>query len=239
MQDAHWAARLGLGIDKPDVRLVVHWVAAPTPESYYQEAGRAGRDGRRSRCVVLWHPDDGVIHRRQLGVTFPDRRLVEHAWRDPARLRRLPSAVATSVERLRLELRPERGPVDWTRVHLRRRRAEARLAVIEAYLRNGGCRRSRLLAYFGETRGACAGCDRCGFDALAPRLPAPAAERLARLREAVGGRRGAWGGALFEPETLVRLALHPPRDGAGLAAVPGVGAVLAERLGATLLDALR
>jgi len=229
----------GMGIDKPDVRLVVHWVAPPTPESYYQEAGRAGRDGRRSRCVVLWQPNDGAIHRRQLGVTFPDRRLVEHAWRDPARLRRLPSTVATSVERLRLELRPEEGPVDWARVRVRRRRAEARLAVIEAYLRSGGCRRSRLLAYFGETRGACAGCDHCSEDAVAPRLPVPAAERLARLQEAVGGRRGAWGGALFEPETLVRLALHPPRDGAGLAAVPGVGAVLAERLGATLLDALR
>jgi len=67
----------GMGIDKPDVRLVVHWVAPPTPESYYQEAGRAGRDGRRSRCVVLWQPNDGAIHRRQLGVTFPDRRLVE------------------------------------------------------------------------------------------------------------------------------------------------------------------
>jgi hypothetical protein len=43
---------------------------------------------------------------------------------------------------------------------------------------------------------------------------------------------------LFEPETLVRLALHPPVDGAALAAVPGVGPVLADQLGATLLGAL-
>jgi len=229
----------GMGIDKPDVRLVVHWVAPPTPESYYQEAGRAGRDGRKSRCVVLWHPDDGAFHRRQLGVTFPDGHLVEQAWRDPARARRLPSAVATSVERLRVELRPDRGPVDWKPVHLRRRRAEARLDVMQAYLRHAGCRRARLLAYFGEDNCRCAGCDRCGNDALEPRLPPLAAQRLARLRAAVGGRQGAWGGSLFEPDTLVRLALHPPSDGAALAEAPGVGPVLAARLGATLLTALR
>lgn len=187
---------------------------------------------------MLWHPEDGAIHRRQLGVTFPDRRVLEQAWRHPAQARRLPSAVATSVERLRVELRPDRGPVDWKRVHLRRRRAEARLDVMQAYLRNGGCRRARLLAYFGEGNCRCAGCDRCGGGVVPPRLPSVAAERLARLRAAVGGRRGVWGGALFEPETLVRLALHPPIDGAALAAVPGVGPVLAAQLGATLLGAL-
>ena len=187
---------------------------------------------------MLWHPDDGAIHRRQLGVTFPDRRLVEQAWRDPARARRLPSAVATSVERLRVELRPDRGPVDWKRVQLRRRRAEARLDVMQAYLRHAGCRRARLLLYFGEDGCRCAGCDRCGGGGVQPRLPAVAAERLARLRAVVGGRQGAWGGALFEPETLVRLALHPPIDGAALAAVPGVGPLLAAQLGATLLGAL-
>ena len=46
----------GMGIDKPTVRLVVHWTLPPTPESYYQEAGRAGRDGEFARCVLLWHP---------------------------------------------------------------------------------------------------------------------------------------------------------------------------------------
>jgi ATP-dependent DNA helicase RecQ len=229
----------GMGIDKPDVRLVVHWAAPPTPESYYQEAGRAGRDGCASRCVILWHPSDGGIHRRQLDVTFPDSRLVEQAWREPVRLRRLPSAVAASVERLRAELRPEQGPVDWGVVRARRRRAEARLAVMEAYLRSESCRRSRLLAYFGERSRVCAGCDRCPTSSIAPRLPPPAARRLARLQDAVGKRRGPWGGMLFNPETLVRLALHPPSDAAALAAVPGVGPLLAQQLGATLLGALR
>jgi len=48
----------GMGIDKPDVRVVVHWGPARTLEAYYQEAGRAGRDGQGADCVVLWRPDD-------------------------------------------------------------------------------------------------------------------------------------------------------------------------------------
>ena len=48
----------GMGIDKPDVRRVVHWGPPHTLEAYYQEAGRAGRDGRRAECLILWKPDD-------------------------------------------------------------------------------------------------------------------------------------------------------------------------------------
>ena len=61
----------GMGIDKADVRFVVHYTMCDSLEAYYQEAGRAGRDGKRSYAVLLLAPDDAAQIKRRFDAEFP------------------------------------------------------------------------------------------------------------------------------------------------------------------------
>ena len=62
----------GLGIDKPDIRFVVHYHVPGTLESFYQEFGRAGRDGERARGTLLYDPEDRKLQRFFQGRRYPD-----------------------------------------------------------------------------------------------------------------------------------------------------------------------
>ena len=70
----------GMGIDKPDVRFVVHFDVPDSPEAYFQEAGRGGRDGKRSYAALLWNATDIKRLRQIATVSFPSLDYVEDIY---------------------------------------------------------------------------------------------------------------------------------------------------------------
>ena len=70
----------GMGIDKPDVRFVIHYDVPDSPEAYFQEAGRGGRDGKRSYAVLLWNSSDIKRMRQIATVSFPSLDYIEDIY---------------------------------------------------------------------------------------------------------------------------------------------------------------
>ena len=63
----------GMGIDKSDIRYIIHWTMTGTLEQYYQEAGRAGRDGDPAHCVLFYCPDDRKLHEYFIKESAPNK----------------------------------------------------------------------------------------------------------------------------------------------------------------------
>ncbi|CAN5761084.1 hypothetical protein BH23GEM9_BH23GEM9_36640 [soil metagenome] len=185
----------GMGIDKPDVRLVAHYTMSGSLEAYYQEAGRASRDGARGRCVLLYSAGDRQVHDFMIDQTHPPRDLIEEVTRHMRMETRLRVHDVTTVAARRAAIAPRQaeavirilrrqevlrddgdgvlslhGRVDWDDALARRRHELARLDSMDAYASTATCRRGFVLRYFGDPDAMqhCGDCDNCQ---AAPRIP--------------------------------------------------------------------
>jgi ATP-dependent DNA helicase RecQ len=197
----------GMGIDKPNVRLVAHYTMSGSLEAYYQEAGRASRDGAPGRCVLLYAQGDRQVHDFMIDQGHPSRELVEQVVRtlrgsggvrlqDAVRLAARAAAVAPPQAAAVLRILRRQGVlvepgdgtfrvegrIDWDDALARRRHELRRLDAMDAYARTAECRRGFVLRYFGDpdAMDACAGCDNCAGTGVAPTFALPGGRAAGR-----------------------------------------------------------
>ena len=178
----------GMGVDKSDIRLVVHADIPRSPEAYYQEAGRGGRDGKPTRCVLLFNHGDIRLQEFLIDASYPSAELLRGLWkllRDQPELGRLTPVRRRARGALRVKPRCPRGP--------RQHRRPA------GDLGRGDPRSSSGTA-------CCARDD----ERLAATRPAARRVRAARRRVAAAARRGRAQQAAHDDRVRVLPAVPPP-----------------------------
>ncbi|MFP5346834.1 MAG: DUF3553 domain-containing protein, partial [Actinomycetes bacterium] len=180
----------GMGIDKPNVRFVVHAAVTDSPDSYYQEIGRAGRDGEPALAVLHYRPEDLGL-RRFFTAKHPDAAGLKtvlstlRAASGPLRMKDLRALSDLSPRKVTnlVNLLEQAGLVSSGKRGLsapgtveeaegveravavaeaRERVDRSRLEMMRGYAETTGCRRQFLLGYFGEElEESCGNCDTC------------------------------------------------------------------------------
>mgnify|MGYP003361726957 CR=1 FL=1 len=136
----------GMGINKADVRFVIHYHLPSNLESYLQEIGRAGRDGQQSIAYLLYAPRDFQLQANLVTNTLPDAALIKQYFAQPQRF-----ANAAIPEIDLLKFYRQHGQDAATLQHLFAKRRDEKLLALRsmlAFLQTPGCKRQFILNYF-------------------------------------------------------------------------------------------